>query len=60
MTALFVTVFTEQWLSNKEHIYAVIGVLSSVICLVIFGKSAFLIPTMLLIITIMSILYRRK
>ncbi len=60
MTALFVTVFTEQWLSNKERIYAVIGVLSSVICLVIFGKSAFLIPTMLLIITIMSILYRRK
>ena len=49
MTALFVTIFTEQWLSTKQHIPALIGILAAVICLLIFGADAFLIPTMVLI-----------
>ncbi|MDO4966664.1 MAG: AzlC family ABC transporter permease [Lachnospiraceae bacterium] len=50
MTALFVTVVIEQWLSNKEHRPALIGLISAVICLLIFGKDNFLIPTMVLIV----------
>lgn len=47
LTALFVTVFLEQWLSSKKHTPALIGVGVSVICLVIFGSEHFLIPAML-------------
>ena len=49
LTALFITVFLDQWLSTKKHMPALIGVVSSVVCLAIFGKDAFLIPSMLLI-----------
>ena len=37
MTALFIVVFVEQWKSTSNHISAVIGVASSVVCLLIFG-----------------------
>ena len=49
LTALFVTVFTDQWLKTKEHKPALIGVIASVICLLIFGADKFLIPSMVLI-----------
>lgn len=47
LTALFLTVFIEQWLSTKKHAPAIIGVVVSVICLVLFGKDNFLIPAMM-------------
>lgn len=47
LTALFLTVFIEQWLSTKKHAPAIIGVAISVICLVLFGKDNFLIPTIM-------------
>ena len=59
MTALFVTIFIEQWLSTNEHLPALIGLLSSVLCLVIFGKDAFLIPSMVLI-TLLLILFKKQ
>lgn len=49
MTALFVVIFTEQWKSTKNHLPALIGIGSSLICLVLFGPGKFLIPSMLLI-----------
>lgn len=49
LTALFVTVFLEQWLSTKRHLPAICGVLSTLVCRIIFGKDGFLIPSMLLI-----------
>ena len=57
LTALFVTVFVDQWLGTKKHIPAVVGVFASVACLIIFGKDSFLIPAMLVIALILS-LYR--
>ena len=56
LTALFITVFVEQWLSTKDHRSAVIGVISSVICLIIFGADSFLIPAMLLITALLTLL----
>ncbi len=47
MTALFITVFVEQWKSTKNHIPAVAGTVISILCLLIFGQDAFLIPSML-------------
>lgn len=57
LTALFVTVFLEQWLTTKKHAPAIIGVVVSVVCLVIFGRESFLIPTML-IIALLLCLYK--
>ncbi len=49
LTALFLTVFVEQWLTTKNHLSAIIGVGASVVCLLLFGSDKFLIPTMVLI-----------
>ena len=57
LTALFLTVFTDQWLNSKNHIPAIIGVAVSVLCLLVFGKESFLIPTML-IIALLLCLYK--
>ncbi|MBR2292807.1 MAG: AzlC family ABC transporter permease [Clostridia bacterium] len=47
LTALFLTVFLEQWLSTKKHAPALLGVGISASCLLIFGAERFLIPAML-------------
>jgi len=49
LTALFLTVFVEQWLSTKNHLAALTGVIASVVCLMMFGADNFLIPAMILI-----------
>lgn len=49
LTALFVTIFTEQWMSTKDHRAALTGVLASAACLMVFGADNFLIPAMLCI-----------
>jgi len=46
LTALFVTIFVEQWLTAKDHIPALIGVGATAVSLLIFGKDLFLIPAM--------------
>lgn len=53
MTALFVTVFVEQWLSTKEHRPALIGLAATIICLLIFGSNSFLIPSMIAIVVLL-------
>ena len=58
LTALFLTVFTEQWLSSKEHFSAIAGVAISVTSLLIFGPDRFLIPAMAVIAAVL--LLRRK
>ena len=59
LTALFVTVFLEQWLSMKKYIPQLIGVGVSLACLLIFGAESFLIPSML-IIALLLCLYKDK
>ena len=58
LTALFVTIFTEQWVSSLNHAPAVLGVVITLGCLIIFGKGSFLIPSVLLIT--ISMLFLRK
>lgn len=60
LTALFITVFVKQWLENKDHLPAVIGVASSVLCLAVFGAANFLIPSMALISIALCILKGRR
>ena len=56
MTALFVTVFVEQWTSTKEHRPALLGVSATLLCLVLFGQEIFLIPSMALITAVLALL----
>lgn len=56
MTAMFVVIFLEQWLKEKQHITAAIGVLASTACLLVFGADSFLIPSMVCILTLLTLL----
>ena len=54
MTAMFIVIFLEQWLKEKHHYSAWVGMLSSVACLLIFGADNFLIPTMICILVLLT------
>ena len=54
MTALFMTVFIEQWIENKCHLPAVLGVVATLACRIIFGRDIFLIPAMIIIIGVLT------
>lgn len=60
MTALFIASFTEQWLKTRDHVPALTGLLSTLLCLIIFGSENFLIPAMLLITLVLTLLRNRK
>ena len=47
LTALFLVVFLEQWLTAEKHGPALIGVGASVVSLLLFGADSFLIPAMI-------------
>lgn len=59
MTALFVVIFTEQWLTSDQHLPAVVGVAVSVVCLILFGPSGFVIPSMVGITAVLLLLRSR-
>jgi 4-azaleucine resistance transporter AzlC len=60
MTALFIASFTGQWMITGDHIPALTGLLSTLVCLVLFGPDRFLIPAMLLITLVLTLLRSRK
>ncbi len=55
MTAMFVVIFLDRWLKEKQHISSVIGLGVSLLCLVIFGKDSFIIPTMICIVVMLTL-----
>ena len=55
MTALFVAIVVEQWLTTKNHLPAILGFICAVVCLVIFGPEHFLIPAMLAIMVLLIV-----
>ena len=59
MTALFTTVFVEQWINAKSHIPAMLGVGATLVCRVLFGRDLFLIPAMVIIIGVLTVMRGR-
>lgn len=59
MTALFIAALTEQWITSSNRTSAVVGLIGTFICLLVFGSENFLIPAMLLI-TLVLTLFRKK
>ncbi|MCU6763278.1 Inner membrane protein YgaZ [uncultured Roseburia sp.] len=53
MTALFLVIMTEQWLAGKNHIPALVGLGSALVCRLIFGASNFILPSMICILLIL-------
>ena len=47
MTALFVTILIDQWKKSENHAPAVIGGVSAVVFLLIFGASRFMLPSLM-------------
>lgn len=56
MTALFLVVMVEQWRSTCDHTPALVGLGVSLVCLLIFGSSNFLIPSMIGITVALTLL----
>lgn len=59
MTALFIVIFVEQWEKTRQHFPAILGLLVSLVCLVIWGADQFMVPSMIGI-SIGLFLFRKK
>lgn len=59
MTALFVVIFAEQWMEEKNRIPELLGVAATFVCLQIFGVDGFVLPSMILI-TLVLLLGRKR
>ena len=46
MTAMFVVIFLENWLKEKQHWSSLIGLACAAGCLLIFGAEGFMLPAM--------------
>lgn len=55
LTALFVTMFVDRWLTNKDHFPAMVGVCATFVSLLLFGSEFFLIPAMVLIALLLTL-----
>lgn len=56
MTAMFVVIFMEQWMKEKNHASALLGLGLSLLCLLVFGAEYFIIPTMIAILGMLTLL----
>lgn len=55
MTAMFVVIFMEQWMKEKNHASALAGIGISLLCLIAFGSDYFIIPAMLGILGVLTL-----
>lgn len=57
LTALFTVIFVDQWKSTKDHRGAVLGVLATALCLLIFGSEIFIPVSMGVIVVVCIVFY---
>jgi branched chain amino acid efflux pump len=55
MTAMFIVIFLEQWLKEEKHFSSLIGIVVSIVCLLLWGADHFMIPTMVMILLILTL-----
>lgn len=60
LTALFITVMLDQWLNSDDHFPALVGAGASLLCLLLFGKDSFLIPSMVIILAVLLLRDRKE
>ncbi len=59
MTALLVVIFLDNWLKEKSHSSSLIGLAAAFCCLLFFGSESFIIPSMAVIILILTLFRKR-
>lgn len=58
MTAMFVVIFLNQWLKEKNHASSLLGLGLSLLCLIAFGGDNFILPAMAAILAALTLLRR--
>ncbi len=56
LPAMFVVIFLDQWLKETNHTSGILGLALSLLCLLTFGPSDFIIPSMLAILAVLTLL----
>ncbi len=56
LTAFFVVILINQWREASNHLPAIIGIASAILCRIIFGATNFIIPSMIMILIFVSAL----
>lgn len=56
LPAMFVVIFMDQWLKETNHTSSILGLALSLLCLLAFGPSDFIIPSMLAILAVLTLL----
>lgn len=59
MTAMFVVIFLQQWMEDKNHFSEWLGLIASGICLKVFGPDRFIIPSMVVILAALALMRKR-
>lgn len=59
MTAMFVVIFMDQWMKEKRHMSAMLGVAFSLLSLFLFGADSFMIPAMVMILVSLTLMRKR-
>lgn len=59
-TAFIIVIFFENWLTHKNHYSAIVGITSTIIAILFFGKDMFIIPAMMFILILLLIPYIHK
>ena len=59
MTALFIVILIEQIKSADNRLPALLAFVSSIVCLILFGPSNFILPSLLITVALLTILRSR-
>ena len=55
MTALFLVILTDQCRERRNRVYAAVGLLASVACALVFGAGKMLIPSIVLMLSVLIV-----
>ncbi len=56
MVAMFLVIFLDQWLKERQHISSYVGLGLPLLCLILFGSGSFIIPSMIAILAALTLL----
>ncbi len=59
LTALFVVIFIDQWRDTKNRVSGMIGIICSILGIVLFGTKQFIVPTMIIILILLTLLRKK-
>ena len=60
MTALFIVIVVSQWENNDDHLPVILSFIISIVSVLMFGSSQFLLPAMIGIVLMLFVLKRMK